>query len=259
MIASFVKSQAAYAPEYSTTTEAETLEDVSGRAQALEDVGGRAQKRAVAFRRGCIAKCKNGKKSVRRAKKDFSADASFLEWIENDIPVMPVDKITEVLEVADMIGSHEHFPAVAIAEEPQGVTRGGSEGASSDSAEILSSEIARGGSEGASSNSAGISAEQLEECGMFDWHAMDVADSETIDLARMFPPGLADDDEEEERMPEPIETQPLRSGPPEPMELFYPDGRVEQSWVCERPNWNRLTTRHTQIDVACDGTGRQQE
>ena len=232
VIASFDRSQKAYAPEYNDEPEM-TAETTSP-----------AVKRTVAYRRGCIAKCKNGKKSVRRAKKDFTADASFQDWIENDVPVMPVDKVTEVLDVASMTASHEHFPTVAIAEEPQGVTRGGSEGASSDSAETLSSGVARGGSEGASSDSAGISAEQLgtslecgeckgcgAECmscvrnraivecedlqlvdsgmghmliqgdfsghGMFDWHALDVEESEVIDLSKMFPPGLADDDEEE--------------------------------------------------------------
>ena len=142
VINSFTKSQAAYAPEYNEEVEVIT-------------------EAAVSFRRGNTTRCKSGKKSMRPAKKDHTADASFQGWLEETQVEMPVVKTAEVLEVADMIGFHEHFPAAAIAEEPQGVTRGGSEGASSDSAETLSSEIARGGSEGASSDSAGISAEQL--------------------------------------------------------------------------------------------------
>ena len=57
--------------------------------------------------------------------------------------------------------------------------------------------------------------------GYFDWQALDVIDSETIDLSKMFPPGLAWDDEEEETI-----AQPLRPGPPRPMEISYPDGSV---------------------------------
>ena len=75
--------------------------------------------------------------------------------------------------------------------------------------------------------------------GYFDWQALDVIESETIDLSMMFPPGLAWDDEEETTRPEHI-AQPLRPGPPRPMEISYPDGSVVQSWLNERPNWNQV-------------------
>ena len=83
-----------------------------------------------------------------------------------------------------------------------------------------------------------------ESCGddgeKFNWIEGEVSESKDIDLGMMFPPGLADHDDDDKSVVRPVWDKPGGPGPAPPMTFVDPYGNVSRAGPISA-DWNQVS------------------